>query len=94
MGAFWGSLAALGIGTSGGQRISGSLAGAAGGLASVFALIGFTIAAPTGVALSMFPFVSVGVGFFFFFFFGDSVSRRQIAGVTLVLAGIVGVVAG
>lgn len=75
-----------------GQRMNGFLGGAAGGLASVFALIGFSIdAAPTVVTLSMFPLVSVVVGFMYF---GDSVSRRQVVGITLVLAGIAAVVVG
>jgi len=62
------------------------------GLSSVFALIGLAIdAPPTVVTQSMFPVVSVIVGILYF---GDSVARRQIVGIVLVLAGIGAVVAG
>lgn len=75
-----------------GQQLNGLAAGVFAGLASVFALIGLTIDAPsTVVTQSMFPVVSVIIGFFYF---GDSVARRQVVGIALVLGGIAGVVVG
>ena len=75
-----------------GHRVNGMTAGVFAGLSSVFALIGLAIdAPPTVVTQSMFPVVSVIVGFLYF---GDSVARRQIVGIVLVLAGIGAVVAG
>jgi drug/metabolite transporter (DMT)-like permease len=75
-----------------GERLNGLGAGVFAGLSSVFALIGLAIdAPPTVVTQSMFPVVSVVVGFWYF---GDPVARRQVAGIALVLVGIIGVVAG
>lgn len=73
-----------------GQRLNGLRAGTFAGLTSVFALIGLTIDPPaTVVTQAMFPVASVIVGFAYF---GDSVTRRQLVGITMALAGIVGVV--
>jgi len=74
-----------------GQRVNGLAAGVFGGLSSVFALIGLAIdAPPTVLTTSMFPVVSVIIGFLYF---GDSVARRQVIGIALVLGGVAGVVA-
>jgi len=74
-----------------GQRANGISGGVFAGLSSVCVLIGLGIdAPPTVVTQSMFPVFSVVVGFLYF---GDSVSRRQIAGIALVLAGVAAVVA-
>jgi len=73
------------------QRLNGLGAGLFAGLSSVFALIGLAIdAPPTVVTQSMFPAFSVIVGFVYF---GDSVARRQVVGLGLVLLGVAGVVA-
>ena len=75
-----------------GQRLNGMSAGVFAGLSSVFALIGLSVdAPPTVVTQSMFPVVSVVVGYLYF---GDSVARRQVGGMALVLGGIAAVVVG
>lgn len=73
-----------------GARTSGVLAGVCGGAASVMYLLGINIDPPSAVvATSMFPAFSVIVGFVFF---ADEVSRRQVLGLALVLAGVAAVV--
>ena len=74
-----------------GQRVNGVQAGVFAGLSSVCGLIGLTVdPAPTVVTQAMFPVVTVLVGFLYF---GDSVARRQIGGIALVLIGVAAVVA-
>lgn len=73
-----------------GARISGMIAGAFSGAASVMYLLGIAIDPPPAVvATSMFPAFSVIIGFFFF---ADDVSRKQVLGIALVLLGVAGVV--
>ena len=75
-----------------GLRVSGFMAGIFAGLASVFGLIGIVVDAPPAVVTqSMFPIVSVVVGFLYF---NDAVVRRQVFGIALAMAGVIGVVAG
>ncbi len=68
------------------------LSGAFGGLASTFYVLGVQAdAIPAAVTGAMFPAVSVAVGRVVF---GDVVRPPQLLGLGLVLAGVVGVVAG
>lgn len=75
-----------------GSRAVAVASGVLGGLASVLYLVGVRIdAAGAVVASSMFPAVTVAVGYLYF---SDAVTRRQVVGLLLALAGIVAVVAG
>jgi len=74
-----------------GVRLVGLASGAAAALSTVFYLLGVQAdPTPAVVTASMFPAVTVAVGRFAFH---DDVSRRQLAGLAVVLAGVVGVVA-
>lgn len=75
-----------------GVRLSGLGAGIFAGLTTVFYLLGIAIDAPVAVVTgSMFPAASVAVGWLFF---RDPVSRLQVVGIAVVLAGVAGVVSG
>lgn len=72
-------------------RATAIVAGVWAGLSSTFLVLGLQVDEPsTLVAASMFPVVSVIVGRWFF---SDGVSRRQMAGIAVALAGITAVVA-
>ena len=73
-------------------RIPAIISGVFAGLSTVFFLLGLE-ADPTSavVAGSLFPAVTVVVGRFVY---GDDVVRRQISGIVLVIAGVVGVALG
>lgn len=75
-----------------GSRVSGVLAGVFAGLCSVAYIAGVRIdASATVITASTFPAASVAVGKFAF---NDPLSRRQIAGLVIVLLGVVGVALG
>lgn len=75
-----------------GQRANGVAAGAVGGLTTIFYLLGVQADAPTAVVTaSMFPVASVAIGYLYY---RDPVSRMQLLGIAIVLAGVVGVVTG
>lgn len=73
-------------------RFAAVIGGVCYGLASAFYLLGVHAdAVPAVVTSSMFPAVSVTVGFFLF---RDAITKIQVAGIGVVLAGVAGVVAG
>lgn len=75
-----------------GSRVSGVLAGVFAGLCSVAYIAGVRIdASATVITASTFPAASVAVGKLAF---DDPLSRRQIAGLMIVLLGVVGVALG
>lgn len=75
-----------------GLRFAAVLAGVCSALCTVFYLVGVRADPTAGViTASMFPAASVGVGRLFFH---DPVSRLQGIGLVVVLAGVMGVVAG
>jgi drug/metabolite transporter (DMT)-like permease len=75
-----------------GVRFDALAAGIFAGLSSIFYLIGVQANAPAAtVTGALFPAVSVAVGRMLFH---DSVTRTQALGVTVVLLGVVAVVAG
>ncbi|MFT6291410.1 MAG: drug/metabolite transporter (DMT)-like permease [Ilumatobacter sp.] len=72
-----------------GLRVSAIAAGITAGLSTVFFLFGVQADATSAVVMaSLFPAVSVVVGRFVY---GDEVMPRQIAGIGIVLLGVVGV---
>lgn len=75
-----------------GVRLAGIASGTIGALSTVTYLIAVQADATPGVVTaSMFPAVTVVVGRFVY---GDAVSRRQVAGLIVVLVGVTAVVAG
>lgn len=75
-----------------GLRVLTAAAGAVAGLTTVFYIAGVQIdAQPAVVTASMFPAASVLGGWAVY---GDEVTRQQVWGIGLVLAGITGVVVG
>ena len=75
-----------------GVRLAGVTAGTFGALSTITYLLGVQAdVTPAVVTASMFPVVTVVVGRFVF---GDEVTRRQVVGLLVVLAGVTAVVAG
>lgn len=75
-----------------GVRLAGITAGTVGALSTVFYLLAVQAdPTPAVVTASMFPAVTVVVGRFVY---GDTVSRRQVVGLLVVLLGVTAVVAG
>lgn len=74
-----------------GVRLAGVASGVFSALSTVFYLLGVQAdATPAVVTASMFPAVTVVVGRFVYH---DVVTRRQLLGIVIVLAGVTGVVA-
>lgn len=72
-----------------GLRVTAVAAGVMAGLSTVFFLIGVQADAPSAVVTaSLFPAVTVVVGRFVY---GDSVLPRQVAGIAVVIVGVIGV---